>query len=375
MGIVRMLVVIGVFTLVCASSIYAFELKPDSAKGRMLIYRICLNMFLDHPLIGSGFGKFPYSYNLYQSKYFLHNPNSSFIYLAESIKVAFSEYFQILVEQGIIGFLIFIWGAFVIFKVKKGNHSVLTIKVVFCAVLICSLFSYPLQSLKGNIHLLILLSLIASSETLPYNLRIKRNFFLIVLTTTIVCYCFYRLSFTVADFTYRQDWRKAYEADLFRSHEETEATYQRLYIKLKYDPYFLYNYGTLLLHRHPKEGIRVLQEAEKLLTDNELLCDIAGGFQIMGNKKMARHYYKKAIHIVPNRFEPRFQLFEMYLEDADIDSAIYVACEIQNLKVKVPSARVDTIKKRTWAWLRQIKPGKPIFKDTTSVVVVAPPRE
>ena len=100
-------VVIGV--LVCAfSAVKLYNMKRDSADGRLLIWKVSAMMVAERPL-GCGYGLFPKHYNLRQAEYFheehgteTERRNASFVYMA------YDDFLEHGVDGGVIGMLLLI---------------------------------------------------------------------------------------------------------------------------------------------------------------------------------------------------------------------------------------------------------------------------
>ena len=100
----RWVVVIGV--LVCAfSAVKLYNMKRDSADGRLLIWKVSAQMIAERPM-GCGYGLFPKHYNLRQAEYFheehgteTERRNASFVYMA------YDDFLEHGMEGGIIGML------------------------------------------------------------------------------------------------------------------------------------------------------------------------------------------------------------------------------------------------------------------------------
>ena len=114
-------VVIGV--LVCAfSAVKLYNMKRDSADGRLLIWKVSAMMVAERPL-GCGYGLFPKHYNLRQAEYFheehgteTERRNASFVYMA------YDDFLEHGVEGGIIGML-FLMGFYTIFTKRSMDAT------------------------------------------------------------------------------------------------------------------------------------------------------------------------------------------------------------------------------------------------------------
>jgi len=87
---------------------YLYKLKPMSASGRVLIWKVSAEMFRKNPISGVGFGNFANYYNLYQAEYF-HSGKGSVInkMTAGQIRHAYNWYLETAVEFGLFGLIVF----------------------------------------------------------------------------------------------------------------------------------------------------------------------------------------------------------------------------------------------------------------------------
>ena len=114
-------VVIGV--LVCAfSAVKLYNMKRDSADGRLLIWKVSAMMIAERPM-GCGYGLFPKHYNLRQAEYFreehgtkTERRNASFVYMA------YDDFLEHGVEGGVIGML-FLIGFYTIFTKRSMDAA------------------------------------------------------------------------------------------------------------------------------------------------------------------------------------------------------------------------------------------------------------
>lgn len=104
-----------------------YHQKKDSANGRLLIWKVSLEMIKDKPLLGHGNGAFQAKYMDYQAEYFKNNPNSKFKLLADNVKHPFNEFIKVAVEFGWVGLMVVISLLLLIFwkiiKSESGNKK------------------------------------------------------------------------------------------------------------------------------------------------------------------------------------------------------------------------------------------------------------
>ena len=100
-------VFLAVVTLLVVSvaAVRMYQMKRDSADGRLLVWKVSASMIAEHPM-GCGYGLFPKHYNLRQAEYFheehgteKERRNASFVYMA------YNDFLEHGVEGGVIGML------------------------------------------------------------------------------------------------------------------------------------------------------------------------------------------------------------------------------------------------------------------------------
>ena len=74
-------------------SIYYY--KKDSADGRLLIWRVSIDMIADAPLVGHGIGTFENKYMYYQAQYFESHPYSKYEKFTDNIVYPYNEFLRI----------------------------------------------------------------------------------------------------------------------------------------------------------------------------------------------------------------------------------------------------------------------------------------
>jgi len=87
---------------------FIYNLKPMSASGRVLIWKVSAEMFRKNPISGVGFGNFANYYNLYQGEYFASGKGSAINKMtAGQVRHAYNWYLETAVEFGIFGLIVF----------------------------------------------------------------------------------------------------------------------------------------------------------------------------------------------------------------------------------------------------------------------------
>lgn len=352
----KIIAVTGLSVCTIISSYLLYSFKPESVKGRLLIYKICTKMIWDKPFFGHGLGKFASEYNNYQAEYFQNNINSTFAVVAGNTKAAFNEFLQAGVESGLIGLVLFA-GTFVLLfciKIKPGcEYFAVPAKGALIGIVICCLFSYPMRVLPIAVTTIFLGGLLLAGSQIKYTIYISKLHLRTVgliasLIAVFVCHLQWQ------EYHARVVWKQAHE--LFpQNRQEALSLYQKAYQVLYNDGFFLYNYGSQLIETNPREGTRILEEAKLYLSNNDLYVFLGDGYRALQNYRKAEDCYVFSSLMVPSKFYPRYQLFKLYRDFNQIEKAKTVAKLISNMPVKIPSPTVNFIKTEIDEWLLKIK--------------------
>ncbi len=229
-----------------STAVFLYGYKPQSAKGRLLVYEISLAMIKDKPMFGHGFCRFISEYNNYQAMYFKIHPDSNYIQLADNIKYGFNEFIQIAVELGLIGFFLLVWLIVLILISEtkpEWRYIVLPAKGALVGILICSLFSYSFHILPVAANIVFLLAIILAASTDEYRIFsmgkiiFKPFLFLSIFAVLFVCYEQWK------DFEARKQWKQAVFFAQIYNFKRALPLYENAYKELRYDGDFLYSYG------------------------------------------------------------------------------------------------------------------------------------
>ncbi len=99
----KIIVSLTLIIIIIWGSYFIYNYKKDSADGRILIWKVTLQMIADNPIFGNGLNTFQSKYMHYQENYFKINKKSTFKYLADNNNYAFNEPLRLLSEQGLVG--------------------------------------------------------------------------------------------------------------------------------------------------------------------------------------------------------------------------------------------------------------------------------
>lgn len=328
-----------------------YHLKKESADGRMLIWKITTHAFLDNPVRGTGVGGFAGAYAGAQANYFAGgNATEHEKWVAGTPEAAFNEYLQILVETGIFGFLVFVVGIASIIYMgirRKRYYAVGDLISLF----IFSLTSYPLRD-PSFLPGFLVLSVIAVGNNRSYESRHPRlqSYLIMLITVVLLALSGYQ----------------AYRMDNYRKWMETKALYNNkiyevaagkyyapLYTGLHFEPAYLFEYAQCLGESgNPTQAIRLLQRAEGLSSDPMIRCMIGKNNMRSGRYDEAETYYRKALHLLPQRIYPYYLMTELYSHPGyyrpeklrmTVDSVLYKRPKVENSAIREMREKVNKI--------------------------------
>lgn len=314
--------------------------KQDSADGRLLAWKVSANMIADRPFLGWGNNGFDAFYMPYQADYFMRNPESSFLLLADNLSHPFNEFLWFTVQYGIAGLILLLlmlgWILKNVFK-SCDKRKKLWISL-YSVLVVWGMFSYPFHIP----FVWLVIAYLLSVSLFPVFARLH------FVKQLMFCALFMAFLWLVPIFiSYKNemDWVKVQEKALAGETLDMLPRYAELYEELKDNGAFLYNYGAELhFVGHYDEALKILQECVCKYSDYNVQMLMASCYQYLGQPQMAIEKYRYANRMVPNRFLPLYHEMQIYRENGDSVNACEVARTIINKPVKIKkSAAVKRI--------------------------------
>lgn len=355
----KLLASFSIISIVVLLFMGLYQIRPSSAFGRLLIWKVSTDIIADSPLFGIGYDRFGQVYNLYQGNYFAEKDRDEFEkYVAGNVKQAHNEYIETTAELGIIGFLLFIGllvsifykGTFAIPTSKliiTNSHLLISAKASIIALMISAFFSYPFQILPTFLNFIFLLSIISSigNYRIIYINRIKNNkqkYLLFIALPLLVLFSIIELE----NFNNQKKWNEAVILSHYQNYDKAIDIYKELYPKLNYSGNFLVNYGGVLsLNGQHKEAIEILNDGKNINSDPNLYISLGNSNKEMEEIEKAINEYEIASNIIPHKFYPKYLLVKLYKENGEDEKAKALAKEIINMSEKISTTAAKQIKK------------------------------
>ena len=331
-----------------------YQLKKDSADGRLFGWKISMQAIFKQPVTGVGFGNFPPTFGKEQATYFEQGKGSQAEFrVAGKGEYAFNEFIKITVEHGITGLLLFLGflAALIVPGRKACKRKPLAVIALggISTILTFSMFSYPFSIAPLLLCFFLyagLLSGLAHKYTkaiihLEIPLSVARPASLLSIAVLAL------LANEMKDqYQAMKSWK---EAAILKNYKDyTKACEKMSYAKeaLSYDGNFLFEYGQALTEAEKhEEAIAVLHKAAVQTSDPYVFNSQGKSYQALKKYKEAEKAYWRAYHLIPHKFYPLYLLGKLYNEWQKPEKAVAVANQLLNKKVKVPSLAIDEMKK------------------------------
>lgn len=319
--------VIVLSSLACLFFIFLYYIKRDSADGRILIWRVCLEMIAERPLLGWGTDGFSAYYMSHQADYFVQHPNSRYAILADNINHPFNEFLLFAVKYGFVGLTLLLVTVSCLLKRVK------TLKLLcgnVCLSMAVSLVAWSLCSYPYRVPFVWIITLVMLLVVF-YDVLKRYVFTSVILCLLCVCVVFVTLKKTVNEYR----WLCVQERASKCSDKQVLLEFYNLHALLKDKGDFLYNFGAILHHSgRYNESLVILNECIPYFNDYKLQMLLAHDLQQIKRYDEAVACYEKARHMVPSKYLPLYYEMKLYDEIRDIRSTRKLALEIIQKKSK-----------------------------------------
>lgn len=361
-----------IITIILLSAALAFigifYINADSAMGRIFIWKISWDVFRDYPLLGVGYGNYAYHYLDYQAKFFNNPRNAEFYGKAANLKLAHSEFFHILAETGLVGFILF-WAllVFVLYSSWKllHNNNGLLIRSYIAAFLIISvhaLFDSVLHTLPiallfyfsiAIISLLTKQSHIQNSKlTRSIGFEIKTNRVFPVIGIGLLAFNSYRIIDKSLGYVY---WKKGQIEVRQDNWEQGIQEYRQALRHLPDNAELKFHLGAAYTYTGQSQtALPLLRQSLTEFTDKNSYIVLGICYLQIGEYSQAEANFKKVTEMFPDHLYPHFLLAQLYHHSGHLSRSISELQFIIEYDPKITSEDVRAIKRDAHRFLATI---------------------
>ena len=316
-----------------------YQLKTDSADGRMYIWRICLDMILDRPVFGFGFHGFNAHYMDYQAAFLTTHPNSAYAMLADNITCPFNEFIEWTVNYGLLGLsIVFFLLVLIIRATLRSERYIRCIGLsTISAILVLSSLSYPFYyTAVWFLTGILLITILPLPSFIPGRIVKMVRF-----SVAALLICSFLLVCRMAYLDIK--WNEMANISMKGYSMQMLPYFEKMKPKKQYDPLFLYNYSAeLSISGMYGKSQRIVDEYIEKYNDYDVQLLIAENYTNMGQTEKAIQAYRHASHMIPCRFVPYSKIMDLYIKQTDLVNAKLIAKEILQKPIKVQSNTVSS---------------------------------
>lgn len=311
-------------------------LKWGSAVGRVIIWWQTLVMWWAHPILGVGIGNFAGEYGCQLCRFWSDASHVAvFAPYADVTEHAFCDGLQIGAEQGILGAAVCYTIVGLTVKGLYEKHP--TLCYGFAALLLFSLFSFPLQLLPYRVLCILFLAKGAQNKQLfslgPWQTGAIGGMM------AIGCLCCWELGVP---------YLKAHEEVKFLSgvsHQSFIPDYYRLLPYCHDDKRYLFNFAKLLqANKRYRDSNAMLRQGTKVSNDPMFWVLMGNNYKEQKQYDEAVRCYDSAFRHLPNRLYPLYQKMTTLKETNDTIRMKRVARQILEFQPKIPSPAIEKMK-------------------------------
>jgi O-antigen polymerase len=342
--------------ILCLAAFLLYELyllNPLSVQGRLLIWKVGFQMFLEKPFFGHAAGAFTTNYNSFQGAYFASSMGTaSEKILAATVHTPFNEYLKIMIEGGLIG--LFSFTMIIVQLARTIRHMKPQYILVFLSilsVLIFSLFSYPF-AVESNGSIFFALLALVPAKTIAVKSIAPKVAWLIIPIYILLSIPTFRFIYSI------KQWRVASSMWDYNEYRALQD-YNRIAKDLSSNWSFMYNYGAeLLRHGHTTEAIKILTKCRKL-GDNVMVNNQLGqAYGNIGHYKQSELFFTRSTNMVPGMLSQKFALFKLYEKTGNWKRYFEIADEIERTPIKIKNPEALLIKNETQSSILKYKKKK-----------------
>lgn len=330
--------------------------RPESANGRLFIYRVAAGCVIDSPLMGYGTDGERRVYPMAQADFFIRNPEHPAGRLAGNVPFLFNEGLTLAFRYGLPALL---WVVTMLWRVQRvhKHHQSSEAYVLWLqstGLLALSLFSYPLEYGYVRWLLLTILALAFRERSLQeagyplsllprWDIRVIAGAICVVFCTTTI----------LKDIKGRCLWAEAADQIDDGSSEVALHHYADAAEYLTCDARFLYNYAAELnLSERYAQSDSVLQHCFTRLYDYDCALLAADNALAQGRYGDAELRLTHAHNMLPSRLYPLYGFLLLYQATKQQELSEQTAKHIVNMPLKVASDEAEMIREEARRVLR-----------------------
>ena len=314
-----------------AVAVAFYFIKRGSADGRSLIWMASLTTWMHDMWLGVGVGGFRHACAEGIAEMWNANPDSAKFASAGVTDYAYNAMVKILVEQGLVGALL--WIAITLLAMWRLYKLSVSLFMGMLSLLVFSMFSYPFELLPYRIIAVMVFAWSESRDKSTLCLHLNKIICTFVSIITIAFSWFLK-----TEITERIEHDK--DATLFAGMRNS-AFLSDYYELLPYEtdnPQYLFDFAkTLREETRYEDSNAILRMGTQVSADPMFYIIMGNNYRDEQLYDLAKETYEKAYSIMPNRLYPMYLLMMMYADKGDEALANDMAKRVRHSYVKIES--------------------------------------
>ncbi|MGP8330348.1 MAG: O-antigen ligase family protein [Methanosarcinaceae archaeon] len=347
----------------------SYKINPDSAIGRIFIWKISAKMIADHPVTGMGYGRYGVEFLNYQAQFFDEPENAKYFDRADNLKGAKNEYFQIIAETGIVGFSLFLliivlfyYFGYKVVKSSKNNTkeywSIMAVMASQSVILIHALVDNPFYDVATTIVFwfnLGMISLKAKEMNLStiktnklhlhlpeFQISFSHNSALRLFILAFLIYNIYQIVNKAKAYNH---WQNAQNLVACGNWNQCIEQYEKVLKVFPDDGELQFHLGSAYSYtKQPEKALPLLKSSQQKFNDKNIY--IVQGYTLiqMGDYLAAENSFRTALRMYPKLLLPRLWLAELYRQQRRLEDAKSELNQILEIQSKIITDEIRKIK-------------------------------
>lgn len=314
-----------------AVAVAFYFIKRGSADGRSLIWMASLTTWMHDMWLGVGVGGFRHACAEGIAEMWNANHDSAKFASAGVTDYAYNAMVKILVEQGLVGALL--WITITLLAMWRLYKLSVSLFMGMLSLLVFSMFSYPFELLPYRIIAVMVFAWSESRDKSTLCLHLNKIICTFVSIITIAFSWFFK-----TEITERIEQDK--DATLFAGMRNS-AFLSDYYELLPYEtdnPQYLFDFAkTLREETRYEDSNAILRMGTQVSADPMFYIIMGNNYRDEQLYDLAKETYEKAYSIMPNRLYPMYLLMMMYADKGDEALANDMAKRVRHSYVKIES--------------------------------------
>jgi hypothetical protein len=337
---------LSVFLFAIMLYVLATAFKTNSAQGRMLIYRVSLDIYKSNPVNGVGMGNFGTKYIEHQAKILsIKNKEiEALTFYAGEVNTSFNDLLHILIERGLASTFIILIVVYIVtliaYKTRNDRQTgILTVPAyaAICAILVSGITSYPLTIAPIAALFWTFISILSGfSNSSSKKKSLNRYLFMVFIILSFLS-LYYGGSYVYSI----QTWKKIIKGSA------QESTLPSLFEQLKYNPNYLCNTGDYYYNtKKYHEAIKYYRLASELSSSKEIRYSLGESYEKIGWTKAAEKEYLFVERSIPHLIKPKYLLAKLYYLSGQYSKFREKLQIVRTSVAKVNSLEVEIMRKQ-----------------------------